>query len=185
MERRLAAAAEAGAPVLIVRAGDFFGPRAAEQLVLAGPRQARPAGGGDHHPGARGVGHQWGYLPDVAETMARLAERPAGGVRELPHGRPLGPGRHGDGRRDPPRRSATPACRCGRFPWRLVRLAAPFVPLFRELVEMRALWEQPIRMANDRLVAAIGPEPHTPLDAGGAGDAGGARALPPAAALAA
>ena len=48
-----------------------------------------------------------------------------------------------------------------RLPWRLMRLAAPVVPLFRELVEMRYLWEQPVRMTNDRLVAAIGPEPPT------------------------
>ena len=26
------------------------------------------------YPGAPGVGHQWAYLPDVAETMARLVE---------------------------------------------------------------------------------------------------------------
>ena len=36
MERRLAAAAEVGTPVLIVRAGDFFGPRAANNWFSQG-----------------------------------------------------------------------------------------------------------------------------------------------------
>jgi hypothetical protein len=50
-----------------------------------------------------------------------------------------------------------------RFPWRMVRLLAPVVPIFREIAEMDYLWRVPLRMRNDRLVAAIGDEPHTPL----------------------
>ena len=80
----------------------------------------------------------------------------------LPYRRPLGPGRHGYGRGDPARcRPSGPAA--AAVPWRCWA-ARRSVPLFRELTEMRYLWEQPLRMANDRLVAAIGPEPHTPLD---------------------
>jgi hypothetical protein len=30
---------------------------------------------------------------------------------------------------------------------------------------MRYLWRVPLRMANDRLTAVLGREPHTPLDA--------------------
>ena len=50
------------------------------------------------------------------------------------------------------------------FPWGLMALASPFVPLLRELREMRYLWRQPVRMSNARLLAALGGEPHTPLD---------------------
>lgn len=32
-----------------------------------------------------------------------------------------------------------------------------------EMPEMRYLWREPLRMDKARLVAAIGPEPHTPL----------------------
>ena len=45
-----------------------------------------------------------------------------------------------------------------------MRVLAPFVPLFRELVEMRYLWNVPIRMDNKRLKAFLGAEPHTRLD---------------------
>ena len=50
------------------------------------------------------------------------------------------------------------------FPWWLLGPAAPFVPLFREMKEMRYLWQQPVRMDNLRLLQVLGEEPHTPLD---------------------
>jgi nucleoside-diphosphate-sugar epimerase len=46
----------------------------------------------------------------------------------------------------------------------LLYLASPFVPLFRELIEMRYLWMTSIRLDNRKLVELIGSEPHTPLD---------------------
>ena len=47
---------------------------------------------------------------------------------------------------------------------KLVALASPFVEMFREVLEMRYLWNEPLRLDNARLVSAIGPEPHTPID---------------------
>ncbi len=60
--------------------------------------------------------------------------------------------------------AARPDLKVKSFPWGLVRMASPFVPLFREIMEMRYLWQTPVRLANDRLVAALGAEPRTPLD---------------------
>ena len=40
----------------------------------------------------------------------------------------------------------------------------PFVATLRELLEMRYLWQQPVRMDNCRLVGLLGAEPHTSLD---------------------
>jgi nucleoside-diphosphate-sugar epimerase len=51
------------------------------------------------------------------------------------------------------------------FPWWLIKLAAPFVETFRELLEMKYLWQEPVRMGNARLIATLGHEPHTPFDA--------------------
>jgi nucleoside-diphosphate-sugar epimerase len=75
MERRLREGAATGLRTLIVRADDFFGPRAgnnwfAQGLVTPGEPLAAIS-----YPGKPGVGHQWAYLPDVAETMVRLIER--------------------------------------------------------------------------------------------------------------
>ncbi len=54
--------------------------------------------------------------------------------------------------------------RAQAFPWWLVTQASPWVATLRQLREMRYLWQQPVRMANGRLVAALGAEPHTPRD---------------------
>lgn len=54
--------------------------------------------------------------------------------------------------------------RVSAFPWWLMKLAAPFVVTFREMQEMRYLWRAPLRMDNQRLVAVLGKEPHTPLE---------------------
>lgn len=165
MERRLRVASEEeGVPVLIVRAGDFFGPRAANNWFSQGlVKPGRPVRG-IANPGRPGLGHQWAYLPDVAETMIALLRD------EVSLGRfaAFNMDGHWDadgsqmaqaiqrvlGRRVPVR----------RFPWWLVR-ALPMVPLFREIAEMRYLWQVPIRMRNDRLLHVLGTEPHTPLDA--------------------
>jgi nucleoside-diphosphate-sugar epimerase len=165
LEQRLEAATGSGeASALIVRAGDFFGPQAgnnwfSQGLVKPGrrPRQI-------HNPGRSGIGHQWAYLPDVAETMVRLAERD-----DLePFAR-----YHMDGHWDPDgtrmtdairRAFSDPAVPIRPLPWWTMRLASPFVAVLRELLEMRYLWEQPVRLDNRRLRAKIGSEPHTPLD---------------------
>src|SRR5258708_6189817 len=77
MERRLREAAENGVRTLIVRAGDFFGPRGANNWFSQGlVRPGRPLGLVTY-PGKAGVGHAWAYLPDLAETMAQLAGRDA------------------------------------------------------------------------------------------------------------
>lgn len=62
------------------------------------------------------------------------------------------------------RSTGNPRIKVAKMPWRLMRLLSPFVPLFRELAEMRYLWEMPVRMHNKRLLAILGTEPHTPLD---------------------
>ena len=166
MERRLRAAASGGCKVLIVRAGDFFGPGAAnnwfsQALVNPGKPVSTIT-----YPGASGIGHQWAYLPDVAETMVRLLERSADFEPFAVF--------HMEGHWDADGAQMIDAIRrnagysnikVARTPWKLMRLLSPFVPFFRELVEMRYLWEMPVRMDNKRLVSVLGAEPHTPLDA--------------------
>lgn len=165
MEQRLRAAAQQGVRVLIVRAGDFFGPRAANNWFSQGMVKPGQALSAISYPGKIGIGHQWAYLPDVAETMLQLVEREKSlGAFEA---------FHMEGYWDADGTGLAQVIRrvCGKadlpqkgFPWWLMRLASPFVPLFRELVEMRYLWQRPVRMTNQRLVQVLGAEPRTPLD---------------------
>jgi nucleoside-diphosphate-sugar epimerase len=168
LERRLLAASEAGCRVLVVRAGDFFGPGGGNNWFSQAMVVPGRVPGVVRLPGVHGVGHQWSYLPDVVCAMlALLARRTSlppfaafhlGGHwdadgREM--GRAIGRAlaRHG---------LAEPSLR--PFPWWLIRLAAPFATTPREVLEMRYLWRQPLRMDNRRLLATLGEEPHTPLD---------------------
>ncbi|MGY2736736.1 NAD-dependent epimerase/dehydratase family protein [Sphingomonas sp. UYP23] len=164
MERRLRAFADSKAgTVLIVRAGDFFGPGALNtwfaQLAPAGKRPAAVT-----YPGRRGVGHQWAYLPDVAETMMRLLETDGLDAFASFHMEGLW---DADGTQMTDaicRALGDPAVPVRKTPWWIMRLMAPFVPTIREVLAMKYLWDRPVRMTNARLVARLGPEPRTPLD---------------------
>ena len=165
MERRLQQATESSkAKVLIVRAGDFFGPRAANNWFSQGLVKPGTRPKAITYPGRRGIGHQWAYLPDVAETMVRLLE--TGGLEDFASFHMEGQwDADGTGMTDAVRRAlGRPAVPVKPMPWGLMRLASPFVPLMRELSEMKYLWDRPVRLINAKLEATIGPEPRTPLD---------------------
>lgn len=172
MERRLREGAERGQfRAIVLRAGDFFGPGAANNwfsqgLVTPGRPVTRI-----QQPGTDGVGHQWAYLPDVAAAMAALIAR-----RDA---LPAFARFHFEGHWDADGRQMAAAIqrvvkrrtgampKLARFPWWAVRLAQPVVPLFRELAEMRYLWREPLRMDGARLAAELrrdGGVPHTPLE---------------------
>lgn len=168
MEARLRAASERGARVIVVRAGDFFGPRPGGSWFSQGLIKPGKPVTSISNPSAAGAGHQWAYLPDVARTMVELLAR-----REtLPAFASFHMAGHWDAtgrqlaeaiQRVVARRSGR-APRIAAFPWWLLTLAAPFVTTFKEMQEMRYLWRQPVRLDNTRLLATLGHEPHTPLE---------------------
>ncbi|MEF0938713.1 SDR family NAD(P)-dependent oxidoreductase [Rhizobium sp. BR 362] len=164
MERRLKAAAEAGTPVIILRAGDFFGGRVTNSWFAQGVVKPGKPVTSVTNPGRAGIGHQWAYLPDVAETMIRLIEKgdalPTFAVYHM-RGHWDGDGRQMIGAIE---RAVGHKVKVKSFPWWILPLAAPFVPLMKELREMCYLWKVPLQMKNDRLVAVLGEEPHTPID---------------------
>ena len=182
MEARLRDAARAGAACLIVRCGDFFGPRAANNWFSQGLVKPGKPMTSISYPGAKGIGHQWAYLPDVAETIARLVESEDRlGAFEV---------FHMEGHWDPDGTRMIAAIRnaagnqaipARAFPWWLLVLATPFVTLFREMREMRYLWRVPLRMTNARLVAMLGAEPHTDWDTAVRDTLAGMGSLPEAA----
>ncbi len=172
LERRLQAATRdgdgdgGGCSVLVVRAGDFFGPRPGNNWFSQGMVKPGKAVASIAYPGAPGVGHAWAYLPDVADTMVRLLEQ---GARlkafETFHVRGHW---DGDGTAmidaiDSIVAAAGRRVTVRRMPWFVLRLLAPVVPLFRELAEMRYLWQQPYELDNARLLAFLGSETRTPL----------------------
>jgi len=169
MERRLESFARKGGRALIVRAGDFFGPTASgnnwfsQGLIKPGQSVTKIS-----YPGAAGVGHQWSYVPDVARTIVELLARrdslePFATFHMKGHWDQDGTQIAQAIRRVAVRKMGTEPV-VAAFPWWLIMLGAVFVTTFREMLEMRYLWRVPLCMDNTRLRAAIGTEPHTPLD---------------------
>lgn len=160
LEAALAQAAlDQGVRSIVIRAGDFLGDAGTWPDLAMAKGLAK---GRFTQMGPADLPHAWAWLPDLAQVFVAVAERRAGlaphtvlhhagltltgaelqAAFEAALGRPL-------------QRRA--------FPWWLLRLASPVVPMFRALLEMRHLWLRPHRLDDARLRALIGSVPATPL----------------------
>ena len=165
LERLVRQASEQdGVKALVLRAGDFFGPAAPNSALAWLAQKSRGRITSIFAPGR--AAHAFAYMPDLAETLARLvdAEDRLGRFEVfhfrgqwLENGRALGEAMR--------RVTGQPKLAINGFPWIVVHLAAPFNETLRELLEMRYLWDAPIGLDNAKLVRFLGEEPHTPLDA--------------------
>ena len=168
LEQRLKRATTEGCRVIIVRAGDFFGPRMGSSWFSQGLVKPDQPVTRVNVPGARGIGHLWSYLPDVARTMVELVEA-RNSLNSFAAFHMAG---HWDADGTLMAEAISQVVvhhgglrpKLRTFPWWLVTLASPFVATLRELLEMRYLWREPVCMSNAKLVAELGREPHTPLD---------------------
>ena len=163
MEAMLAQAAGEGAKVLILRAGDFFGPAAPNSVLVWLVNRRRGRVTSVYSPGD--AAHAFASLPDLAETLGRLIDREgeladfetfhfAGHWLERPEDLTAAVRRvMGD-----PRLPLKP------FPYPMIVALSPFVTMFRELLEMRYLWRRPIGLDESKLRAFLGDVPATPLD---------------------
>ncbi len=165
MEAMLEDATKTGGRALIVRAGDFFGPHQAVSWFASGMVRPGRRLKSVMYPGRHDAGHAWAYLPDLARTIARLAEiedslpafeRVHFGGHFLPRGVAMA--------QAVARVAGDPAMPVRPAPWWLFYAASPFVTFMREALEMRYLWRETLQLDNARLRRLIGEEPHTPLD---------------------
>jgi nucleoside-diphosphate-sugar epimerase len=157
-----------GVRAVVIRAGDFFGGGQGtwfDQVVVKDIQK-----GIFTYPGPRNVATAWAYLPDLARAFAKVAAQRAQlkpfevfhfaghAVTADDWMAAMAPLAHLHGWGVPAK-----GLRFSRLPWPVIRLGAWVVPSWAALVEMRYLWETPHALANDKLVALIGAEPHTPL----------------------
>jgi nucleoside-diphosphate-sugar epimerase len=170
IEEAMREAARSGLRVVVIRAGDFFGgPGRGSWLDLVIAKSLRQ--GRVVYPGRMDAVHAWAYLPDLARVFVLAGERRADlSVFETLHY----PGCSPTGREflECLERSAR---RIGLLaqgrtlqrdgmPWSFLRLAGLVVPMFREVAEMRYLWNVPHQLAGERLTSVLGSVPATPLD---------------------
>jgi nucleoside-diphosphate-sugar epimerase len=165
MEEMLQDAVGRGAKALVLRAGDFFGPAAPNSSLhwLVNRRGGRVKS--VYAPGPGDVGHAYAYLPDLAETLARLLDRES----ELAdfdtfHFAGHWLARNAELAAATRRAARDPAIPLKPFPYPLIYALSPFLETYRELLEMRYLWEKPIGLDDAKLRAFLGAIPETPFD---------------------
>ena len=162
MENRLREAAQRGARVIIVRAGDFIAAGAKSSWLQSLIKRTKH-GYVLTATGARDLTHTWAYLPDLARTVAQLVESRA----TLPPFSVF----HFRGYRvsfadiaEAIRVASGQPVVMKALPWWLMRLAIPFSAFVRSLFEMRYLWKCEINLSDAKLRAVVSEHlPHTPL----------------------
>ena len=161
MAARFLAAHERGeARVALVRASDFYGPRV--RLSWLGERVFAPllAGRPASLLGEADQPHTFTYLPDFAAAMLAVADAPAalGEIWHVPNAPPVT-------LRQVVTRIAALAGTRPRLrvlPWPLLRLLGLFVPLLRELAELKFQWDRPYLVDHSRFTARFGTPPTPP-----------------------
>ena len=161
MEGRMAARCAHGLNSVVIRAGDFFGgagPGSWFDLALA----SRVAKGRFVYPGPLDQAHAWAYLPDLAQSFERVAARHA----ELKGHRRLHFAGHtvtGAQMHAAMEQASGRSLKTDSLPWWLIRLASPVVPMWRELLVMRYLWQRAHRLDDGSLRTLVGAQPQTEL----------------------
>ena len=115
------------------------------------------------YPGPENVMHPWAYVPDLAETAVRLAER----REEFGAFETFGfPGYAVTGREliDAIEAATRNKTNVRHMSWWTLKTIGQLMALGRELAELEYLWRVPHRIDGSKLKAAIGDVPHTPLN---------------------
>ncbi len=169
LERQLEEAAQQhGLTSAVIRAGDFFGSGTGSLFdrVLV-PKLAKGRMG---YAAGLGIPTAWAYLPDLAQTFVRVAQRRSllqGAQTFHFHGYQL-TGQDWLDAITPVARArgwlaANAQLKVDALPWPLLRALGLVMPTMQSLAETRYIWNTPHALDGSRLEALIGDEPHTPL----------------------
>lgn len=153
---------DSGIQTINLRAGNYIDPdRNGDvfSIMIAG----RLAKGKMGLPAAPDVMQAWAYMPDVARAMAALADRRAALAQYEDVHLPGYGMRYADMRGAIEQVLGRPL-RYSRFPWWLLRFAAPVWELARELLEMRYLWDTPHRLTSEKFARLLPAFEMTPFD---------------------
>ncbi len=155
---------------IVIRAGDFYGGSGTGSwmdLVIAKDL----AKGKIVYPGPLDLPHAWAYLPDLARAFVAVASaRARCAPFETLHfaGNTLTGRQMVEALMQAARRagllSALQTAAVSKLPWWAMRAGAWAVPMWRELLEMRYLWDEAHALDESHLMEWLGQLPRTPLD---------------------
>ncbi len=152
-----------GVRTLILRAGDYFGGRGDSAWFHYIFKAGKPLSS-MLYPGPDDISHEWAYLPDMARAAAQiLAQESELQTFERFHFSSYQ--LTGQQFIDIVRRvSHQPFLPVRRLPWIVIRIAALFAILPRELLEMHYLWQKPVLLDDRRLQSFLGHFQTTPIE---------------------
>jgi nucleoside-diphosphate-sugar epimerase len=155
-----AAVARGDMRVIIIRAGDFFGPGTTgdwfDQGILAQPGKLATLS-------APGMAHSWAYLPDFGRAFVVAAEHHD---EFAPYEVLFFKGNFVTTEQlvDAIQKASPSPLKVSALPWSLLAVIGLFNPVMREIHKMHYLWQNPMRLRDDRLDALLGPDFGTPYD---------------------
>ncbi len=151
------------ARVLIVRAGDYFGPTVRNGYVdrlFGNARQDKAM----QILGRLDVAHQWAYVPDLARLTVDLLDLRELKPFEVVHFKGNIVAAQHEFLQRIANAAGKPGLRIQRLPWWLLRMVALFDPLMRELLEMRYLFDNTVIIDDPRRRELLPDFQATPLD---------------------
>jgi len=159
-EQRIREACDRGMRAIVLRAGDFFGSGRGSwfDLVIVKELEKNRI----TYPGPEDIMHPWAYVPDLAETAVRLAEKRA----EFGAFETFGfPGYAVTGREmiDAIEAAMRNKANVRHMSWWTLKTIGRLMALGRELAELEYLWKVPHRIDGTKLKATIGDVPQTPF----------------------
>jgi nucleoside-diphosphate-sugar epimerase len=162
IEERMREASDRGMRTIIVRAGDFFGRGRGSWFDLVIVKEMRQ--GRITYPGPFDVLHAWAYVPDLVETIVRLATARDRFSRFETFGFP-GHSVTGQEFTTAIARATGRQFRAKQINWWMIHTFGRLTAMGREISEIGYLWQVPHRIDGRKLHSAIGRIPSTPLDA--------------------
>ena len=160
LERMLQQAASDGVQSVVLRAGDFFGSGSGSWFDLATVKDIEKGKVTTLSP--PNTKHSWAYVPDLATMFVRVAE-----ARDtLPKFSVMNFAGYAITMEEMTAalgRVTGRALTLKRFPWAFIRVASVVVSSWRELPELRYMWELPHEIVAGAVAKSLAP-PLTPLD---------------------
>jgi len=166
LERMICDETRLGLRATVMRFGDFFGPdvRTSNWFVECTKHAAKnrlTSAGPEHIP------HTWAYLPDAAVACEQVLSLRMQNVA-LPAHMVLPFAGHVfsfEQLKQAMEKLSGKPIKMGSQPWGLFKVLAWVMPMMRELISMRYLWNHDIRMDGSALERVLGHKPqHTPLE---------------------
>jgi nucleoside-diphosphate-sugar epimerase len=161
IETRIQEACDRGMRAIVLRAGDFFGAGRGSWFDLVVTKDlARQR---LTYPGPLEVVHPWAYLPDYVDTLVQLAERRS----EFKPFETFGFAGHaitGHQLIAAIEQVTRAQYNVSLTRWWMMKSFGQIFRMGRALSELEYLWYVPHRISGDKLKAALGEVPHTPLE---------------------